>query len=106
MSVSTKALLPGQNDNGQQTTLGVMGGGQLGRMFVHAAQAMGYFTAVLDPDTASPAGRVLRLHQPLRSESASQVRDAIRSGQSWQALLPPAVAGYIADRGLYGASST
>jgi phosphoribosylaminoimidazole carboxylase (NCAIR synthetase) len=35
-------------------TLGVMGGGQLGRMFVQAAQAMGYFTAVLDPD-ARPA---------------------------------------------------
>jgi 5-(carboxyamino)imidazole ribonucleotide synthase len=43
-------------------TLGVMGGGQLGRMFVHAAQAMGYFTAVLDPDTASPAGRVSHYH--------------------------------------------
>ncbi len=44
-------LMPG-------TTLGVLGGGQLARMFVHAAQRMGYFTAVLDPDTASPAGRV------------------------------------------------
>ena len=31
------------------STLGVLGGGQLGRMFVHQAQAMGYFTAVLDP---------------------------------------------------------
>ncbi|HMN74717.1 MAG TPA: 5-(carboxyamino)imidazole ribonucleotide synthase [Burkholderiaceae bacterium] len=39
-------------------TLGVMGGGQLGRMFVHAAQQMGYFTVVLDADPASPAGRV------------------------------------------------
>jgi 5-(carboxyamino)imidazole ribonucleotide synthase len=29
-------------------TLGVMGGGQLGRMLVHAAQQMGYATAVLD----------------------------------------------------------
>jgi len=48
--------------NGQPATLGVMGGGQLGRMFVHAAQAMGYFTAVLDPDTASPAGRVSHHH--------------------------------------------
>ncbi len=37
-----------------------MGGGQLGRMFVHAAQQMGYFTAVLDPDPDSPAG----LRQP------------------------------------------
>jgi 5-(carboxyamino)imidazole ribonucleotide synthase len=43
-------------------TLGVMGGGQLGRMLVHAAQRMGYFTAVLDPDTNSPAGRVSHHH--------------------------------------------
>ncbi|MCA6217266.1 5-(carboxyamino)imidazole ribonucleotide synthase [Ideonella sp. B7] len=43
-------------------TLGVMGGGQLGRMFVHAAQAMGYRTAVLDPDPASPAGLVSHVH--------------------------------------------
>lgn len=48
-------LLPG-------ATLGVMGGGQLGRMFIHAAQRMGYFTAVLDPDAASPAGRVSHHH--------------------------------------------
>ena len=43
-------------------TLGVMGGGQLGRMFVHAAQRMGYFTAVLDPDPTSPAGLVASYH--------------------------------------------
>ena len=43
-------------------TLGVMGGGQLGRMFVHAAQAMGFETAVLDPDADSPAGRVSHHH--------------------------------------------
>ena len=48
-------LLPG-------ATLGVLGGGQLGRMFVHAAQAMGYSTAVLDPDAHSPAGRVSHHH--------------------------------------------
>jgi len=43
-------------------TLGVMGGGQLGRMFVHAAQQMGYSTAVLDGDAASPAGLVAHHH--------------------------------------------
>ncbi|MGJ7511155.1 5-(carboxyamino)imidazole ribonucleotide synthase [Variovorax sp. GT1P44] len=48
-------ILPG-------ATLGVVGGGQLGRMFVHAAQTMGYFTAVLDPDADSPAGRVSHHH--------------------------------------------
>ncbi len=55
-------LLPGNQVGGHQTTLGVMGGGQLGRMFVQAAQAMGYFTAVLDPDPASPAGLVSHFH--------------------------------------------
>ncbi|OYU45815.1 MAG: 5-(carboxyamino)imidazole ribonucleotide synthase [Burkholderiales bacterium PBB4] len=39
-----------------------MGGGQLGRMLAHAAQQMGYFTAVLDPDPSSPAGRVSHHH--------------------------------------------
>uniref|UniRef100_UPI0035B47E5A 5-(carboxyamino)imidazole ribonucleotide synthase n=1 Tax=Nitrosomonas sp. TaxID=42353 RepID=UPI0035B47E5A len=38
--------------------LGVLGGGQLGRMFVQAAQQMGYSVTVLDPDRNSPAGRV------------------------------------------------
>ena len=37
--------------------LGVLGGGQLGRMFVMAAQQMGYRVTVLDPLTDSPAGR-------------------------------------------------
>ncbi len=52
-------ILPG-------ATLGVMGGGQLGRMFVHAAQSMGYNTAVLDADATSPAGLVS--HQHIRSD--------------------------------------
>ena len=43
-------------------TLGVMGGGQLARMFVHAAQQMGYATAVLDADPTSPAGLVAHHH--------------------------------------------
>ena len=44
------------------TALGVLGGGQLGRMFVHAAQRLGYRTVVLDPDAASPAGAVAHAH--------------------------------------------
>ncbi len=42
--------------------LGVLGGGQLGRMFVHAAQRHGYRVAVLEPDAASPAGAAADLH--------------------------------------------
>ena len=60
--MSGSTLLPGTSDSGQQITLGVMGGGQLGRMFVQSAQAMGYFTAVLDPDVISPAGLVSHYH--------------------------------------------
>jgi 5-(carboxyamino)imidazole ribonucleotide synthase len=56
-------IFPGTvSADGQPATLGVMGGGQLGRMFVHAAQRLGYFTAVLDPDPQSPAGRVSHHH--------------------------------------------
>jgi len=59
------ALLPASaGPDGAPAMLGVMGGGQLARMFVHAAQALGYRTAVLDPDPASPAGGVSHLHVP------------------------------------------
>ena len=47
-------------------SLGVLGGGQLGRMFVHAAQRLGYRTIVLDPDPTSPAGLVA--HEHLRAD--------------------------------------
>ncbi len=43
-------------------TLGVLGGGQLGRMFAQAAQRAGYGVAVLDPDPASPAGQIAGEH--------------------------------------------
>lgn len=45
-----KAIPPGG-------TLGVIGGGQLGRMFVHAAQRMGYRTIVLSPERDCPAAQ-------------------------------------------------
>ena len=48
-------ILPG-------STLGVLGGGQLGRMFCVAARTMGYKTVVLDPDSSSPAGRIADEH--------------------------------------------
>ena len=56
--MSAPVILPGGVVHGRPAMLGVLGGGQLGRMFVHAAQALGYDTVVLDPDPASPAGLV------------------------------------------------
>ena len=49
------AILPG-------STLGMLGGGQLGRMFVIAARTMGYEVLVLDPDADSPAGKIASRH--------------------------------------------
>ena len=40
------------------STLGVIGGGQLGRMFVQAAQRMGYRTVVLSATAEAPAALV------------------------------------------------
>lgn len=53
-------ILPGPILPG--ATLGVLGGGQLGRMFTTAAQTMGYKVVVLDPDPASPAGKLADIH--------------------------------------------
>lgn len=50
-----RTILPG-------ATLGVLGGGQLGRMFCVAARTMGYRVAVLDPDPNSPAGQLADHH--------------------------------------------
>ena len=48
-------ILPG-------ATVGVVGGGQLGRMFTLQARTMGYRVVVLDPDPQSPAGAVANHH--------------------------------------------
>lgn len=48
-------ILPG-------ATVGVLGGGQLGRMFTVQARTMGYRVVVLDPDPQSPAGAVADRH--------------------------------------------
>ena len=42
--------------------LGILGGGQLGRMFTMAARSMGYGVTVLEPDPESPAGSLADVH--------------------------------------------
>jgi len=48
-------ILPG-------ATLGLLGGGQLGRMFTVAARTLGYGVTVLDPDPRSPAAQFATGH--------------------------------------------
>ena len=51
MTRSSNPILPGE-------TIGVLGSGQLGRMFTIAARKMGYRVHTLSPDTDSPTGHV------------------------------------------------
>ncbi|WP_180955581.1 5-(carboxyamino)imidazole ribonucleotide synthase [Bacillus sp. V33-4] len=51
MNLSYKIIVPGQ-------TIGIIGGGQLGRMMALSAKAMGFKIAVLDPAEDSPCGQV------------------------------------------------
>ncbi|MFA6902844.1 MAG: 5-(carboxyamino)imidazole ribonucleotide synthase [Gallionellaceae bacterium] len=53
--VVNKVVLP-------DATLGILGGGQLGRMFTVAARTMGYKVIVLDPDPHSPAAELANEH--------------------------------------------
>lgn len=51
MASSKRTLLPG-------ATVGVVGGGQLGRYFVLEARRLGFHTWVLDPDAQAPAMQI------------------------------------------------
>ncbi len=51
ISLSNKTILPG-------ATIGIIGGGQLGRMMALAAKAQGFRIAVLEPTADSPCGQV------------------------------------------------
>ncbi len=51
MSADSRVILPG-------STLGILGSGQLGRMFAIAARRLGYRVVVLSPDDDTPTGQV------------------------------------------------
>jgi 5-(carboxyamino)imidazole ribonucleotide synthase len=51
----SRTVLPG-------STIGIVGGGQLGRMLALEARRMDYRTVVLDPDSDAPAGQVADEH--------------------------------------------
>ena len=67
MSTGVAPILPG-------ATIGVVGGGQLGRMFVMEARRMGYRTLVLDPDADAPAAQVAdeQVRAPLDDREAAR----------------------------------
>ena len=50
---------------------------------------------------AAPAGRILRLRQPLQAGSATELRQRIARGRAWRHLVPDSVAAYIDRHRLY-----
>lgn len=55
----------------------------------------------------SPAGGFAVLELPeLRAESSTRVRDLVAAGGAWEALVAPAVAGFIRAHRLYGYTGT
>ena len=66
-----RVFLPG-------STVGVMGGGQLGRMFAIAARRMGYRVHTFSPDEDTPTGQLADREVAARYDEAAAVRDFAR----------------------------
>jgi 5-(carboxyamino)imidazole ribonucleotide synthase len=67
-----KAILPG-------ATIGVLGSGQLGRMFAIAARRMGYRVHTYSPDKDSPTGQLADIEWAGRYYDLDRVRDFARN---------------------------
>jgi len=94
-SASDTAIPPG-------AWLGLLGGGQLGRMFCMAAQSLGYKVAVLDPGKDSPAGSVADRHvvaDYLDPNGLAALRELCRAATTEFENVPAAALEFLA-RGL------
>jgi len=79
--------------------LGLLGGGQLGRMFCMAAQSLGYKVAVLDPGEDSPAGSVADRHvlaDYLDTDGLAALRDLCRAATTEFENVPAAALEFLA----------
>ena len=91
--MTVKAIPPG-------SWLGLLGGGQLGRMFCMAAQSLGYKVCVLDPGSDSPAGAVADDHiaaDYLDREGLAELARRCRAATTEFENVPAAALSYLAD---------
>jgi 5-(carboxyamino)imidazole ribonucleotide synthase len=72
ISGSNEPIFPG-------ATLGVLGSGQLGRMFAIAARQMGYRVHTFSPDTDTPTGQVADKEITASYDDLEQVREFARN---------------------------
>ena len=81
--------------------LGLLGGGQLGRMFCMAAQSLGYKVAVLDPGSESPAGSVADLHvhaDYLDKAGLARLGSIVKAATTEFENVPAAALDYLSKR--------
>src|SRR5688500_16942879 len=71
MTQTVPAILPG-------SAVGVLGSGQLGRMFAIAARQMGYRVHTLSPDTDTPTGQVADVEVTAAYDDLDAVRTFAR----------------------------
>lgn len=88
-----QCILPG-------STLGVLGSGQLGRMFAIAARRMGYRVHVLSPDTDTPTGQVADLEINADYEDMDAVSAFVKDVDvvTFEFENVPAVAAELAEK--------
>ncbi|HEY6188113.1 MAG TPA: 5-(carboxyamino)imidazole ribonucleotide synthase [Pyrinomonadaceae bacterium] len=67
-----RAILPG-------ATIGVLGSGQLGRMFAMAARRMGYLVHTFSPETDTPTGQISDVEIPAAYDDLDAVREFARN---------------------------
>ena len=58
--------------------IGIIGGGQLGRMLAVAAKKLGFFVIVLDPTPESPAGQVADFQIVVKFKDEQAISDLAR----------------------------
>jgi 5-(carboxyamino)imidazole ribonucleotide synthase len=83
------------------SAIGVLGGGQLGRMFALRARAMGYRVIVLEPDPRSPAGAVAdRQIEAAYDDRAAlaELADSCLAVTTEFENVPAGVLSFLADR--------
>ena len=71
LSHQVSTILPG-------ATIGVLGSGQLGRMFAIAARELGYRIQIYSPDNDTPAGHIADVEWAARYDDLERVREFAR----------------------------
>ncbi|MBC3831632.1 5-(carboxyamino)imidazole ribonucleotide synthase [Undibacterium amnicola] len=97
-----------QFPNTKSSMLGMVGGGQLGRMFVHEAQALGFQVMVLEPEAGSPAAHAADAHIQAAYDDAAglqQLADACSSFTTEFENVPAASLAKLAETGFVAPSA-